>query len=179
MSSVHVGDAAIIDNEKEGVVSFIASAIDPLTKKIKCTIAFKNSKEADKKLVNGQSVRISVKREESIHMENKKNIKEINENVISRLSHQVPSKIALASIKLTPKGAFVFTFEKATNTLSIAKEEASSTIGKVKAKEITLGRVLGDEVIILGGLEGLETIVQDARGLKDNQEVLVANKVDK
>lgn len=173
MGDIHVGDKAIIDNEKEGVVSFIASAIDPLTKKIKCTIAFteeKNThKEINKKLVNGQSVRISLIRKEENSTENKN-------NAYATSTYKVPSKIALSGVKLTPKGAFVFVFEKATSTPKGVEMNASSTIGKVKAKEITLGRVLGDEVIILKGLEGLENIVKDARGLKDNQEVLIINK---
>lgn len=67
-------------------------------------------------------------------------------------------KIPLSALKLTPQGAFVFTVD------------ASSTLVAMTVKE---GAILGDQIQILSGLTGNETIVTDARGLKAGTSVTV------
>jgi multidrug resistance efflux pump len=140
---ITVGSPVVIDGTVAGVVTRIAQAIDPLTKKIEVRIGIKDFKS---NLVNGQSVRIVVSQDKK----NQTTQKQVG-----------PIIIPIAALKLTPRGGNVFTLS-ATNTL-IA----------VPVKE---GAILGEEIQILEGLQGNETIVTDARGLKEGQVVDVATK---
>ena len=141
---ITIGSPVIIDNNVSGVVTRIASAIDPTTKKIEVRIGIKDIKST---LVNGQSVRILVEQDT-------KNVK------------PAPKKsdliiIPIAALKLTPRGGNVFTVS------------ASGTLVAIPVKE---GAILGDEIQILEGLVGTESIVIDARGLKEGQVVEVSSK---
>ena len=65
----------------------------------------------------------------------------------------------LRSIKITPTGSYVFEVVE----------------GKLRARPVTLGAVRGGTVVIESGVDNNTRIVSDARGLKEDQEVLVSN----
>lgn len=141
---VIVGSKAMINNTIEGVVTRVASAVDPLTKKMEVRIGVKN-KEAS--LINGQSVRVSIAR----------NTSAASQTVKTPTASAI--LIPLSALKLTPQGANIFTVS------------TTSTLIAVKVKE---GAILGDQIQILEGLTGEESIVVDARGLKEGMEVVIA-----
>lgn len=135
---VQVGNQVTIDATAKGIVTRVASAIDPKTKKIEVRIGITDKTVA---LVNGQSVQVVVTKARQ---------------VVTTTSG--PIKIPLSSLKLTPNGAFVFMVS------------ATSSLVALPVKE---GAILGDEIQILSGLDGTETIVTDARGLKADMVVTV------
>jgi RND family efflux transporter MFP subunit len=134
---ITVGSPVMIDAAVKGVVTRIASAIDPRTKKIEVRVGITDKAST---LVNGQSVRIDVSRA---------TVKAITSG---------PIKIPLSALKLTPNGAFVFT------------TSATSSLIAIKVSE---GAILGEEIQILSGLTGSESIVIDARGLKEGMIVTI------
>lgn len=135
---IQTGNQVTIDGTAKGVITRIASALDPKTKKIEVRVGITDAKST---LVNGQSVQISITKARQ---------------VVTATGG--PIKIPLSALKLTPNGAFVFTVS------------ASSTLVSLPVKE---GAILGDEIQILSGLDGTETIVTDARGLKADMVVAV------
>ena len=135
---IAVGNEVMIDNTVKGVITRIASAIDPRTKKIEVRVGIT---EKTGSLVNGQSVRMNITK---------------SKQVVT--STGGPIKIPLSALKLTPNGAFVFSVSTSSALVSISVKE---------------GAILGEEIQILSGLDGSETIVTDARGLKDGMTVTV------
>lgn len=131
---ITIGSLATINGTVKGVVTRIASAIDPTTKKIEIRIGIQDARSS---LTNGQSVQIVIA---------KNTIKEITDKSSG------PIVIPLSALKLTPRGANVFTVS------------ASSTLIALPVKE---GAILGEQIQILSGLTGEEIIVVDARGLKE------------
>jgi RND family efflux transporter MFP subunit len=140
---ITVGTPVKINNTIEGVVTRVAGAIDPVTKKIEVKVGIK---EAKTPLINGQSVRIAVSKDKT--------------KVVTSSAPVAagPILIPLSALKLTPQGANVFTVS------------ASSTLVSLSVKE---GAILGDQIQILEGLRGDEDLVVDARGLKEGMEVVV------
>jgi RND family efflux transporter MFP subunit len=67
--------------------------------------------------------------------------------------------INLSSVKITPAGAHVFEVVE----------------GRLRSRPVTLGDVRGGTVVIESGIDQDTRIVLDARGLKEDQEVLVTN----
>jgi multidrug efflux pump subunit AcrA (membrane-fusion protein) len=128
----------MIDNSVKGIITRVASAIDPRTKKIEVRVGIT---EKTSLLVNGQSVRV--------------NITKAKQNITATSG---PIKIPLSALKLTPNGAFVFTMS------------ATSSLIALPVKE---GAILGEEIQILSGLNGTESIVTDARGLKEGMVVTI------
>jgi RND family efflux transporter MFP subunit len=135
---IQAGSDVLIDNAWKGVITRIAPAIDPTTKKIEVRVGI-TDKSA--KLVNGQSVRI--------------NITKGKQTVTSTSG---PITIPLSALKLTPNGAYVFTLS------------ATSSLIALPVKD---GAILGDKIQIIGGLNGTESIITDARGLKEGMAVTV------
>lgn len=135
---ITVGSEVAIDGSTKGIITRIASALDPRTKKIEVRIGITGNSTS---LVNGQSVRVA-----------------ITKGKTSQASVSGPLRIPLAALKLTPQGAYVFTVN------------ASSSLEMILVKE---GAILGEEIQILSGLTGAETIVTDARGLKAGMVVEV------
>ncbi len=133
---VNVSSKVMIDNSVEGVVTRLASAIDPQTKKIEMRVGIIGKTST---LINGQSVRVDVSRS-------------------APKATSGPMKIPLSALKLTPNGAFVFTLSATSSLVSI---------------KVTEGAILGEDIQIISGLDGSETIVTDARGLKDGMVVTV------
>lgn len=135
---IQAGNEVMIDNEVKGIITRVAAAIDPRTKKIEVRVGITGKSST---LVNGQSVRISITK---------------GKQIVSSTSG--PIKIPLSALKLTPNGAFVFTLS------------ATSSLIGLPVKE---GAILGEEIQILSGLNGTESIVTDARGLKVGMVVTV------
>lgn len=135
---IQVGSQVLIDNVVKGVITRVASAIDPRTKKIEVRIGIVDKSDT---LVNGQSVRVNIVKEKQ---------------VLTATSG--PIKIPLSALKLTPNGAYVFTLSATNSLIAIPVKD---------------GAILGDEIQIISGLNGTESIVTDARGLKEGMEVTV------
>lgn len=137
---IQVGNGVIINDSIKGMVTRIAGAIDPRTKKIEVRIGIIDKTVP---LVNGQSVRL--------------NITKAKQTITTSSG---PIKIPLSALKLTPTGTFVFTLS------------STSTLVAVPVKE---GAIMGEEIQVLSGLTGNESIVVDARGLKEGTVVSVTH----
>ncbi len=135
---IQVGSAVLIDNLVKGIITRVASAIDPRTKKIEVRIGITDKSAS---LINGQSVRVNIMKEKQ-----------------TSVANSGPITIPLSALKLTPNGAFVFTLS------------ATSSLVALPVKE---GAILGDQIQILSGLNGTESIVTDARGLKAGMVVTI------
>lgn len=139
---ISVGNKVMVDTSVQGVVTRIASAIDPRTKKIEVRVGITDTA---KSLVNGQSVRIAV-----------------GPKVRAQTTPTTgPLTIPLSALKLTPNGAYVFTVTASSSLIAIPVQE---------------GAILGEEIQILTGLTGTESIVIDARGLKEGMVVTIKEK---
>jgi len=132
------GNQVMIDNAVKGIITRVASAIDPRTKKIEVRIGITDKSST---LVNGQSVRVTITK---------------GKQTITSTSG--PIKIPLSALKLTPNGAYVFTLSATSSLLSVPVKD---------------GAILGDEIQIISGLNGTESIVTDARGLKEGMTVTI------
>lgn len=135
---VTVGSVVSIDGSIPGVVTRIASAIDPTTKKIEVHIGIQGGY---KNLINGQSVRITITK---------------NKKETTSQKRAAGIIVPLSALKLTPRGTNVFTV---------------SASGTLVALPVTEGAILGEQIQIVAGLTGEETIVVDARGLKEGMAV--------
>lgn len=134
--TLHVGGKATIDKNVPGTIVFIAPALDPLTGKIQVKVSPTQSQTA---LTDGSTVSVTLDRVAT------------TKAVSSSIS------IPIASAKMTPQGAVVFTV-------------ASSTL---VAHPITLGAIQGGQVEVKEGVTPDMDIVVDARGLSDGQVVVV------
>lgn len=141
---IEVGSRVEIEGGADGIVTKVASALDPRTKKIEVRIGITKSSGM---LINGQSVRVNISRPKV---------------VITTLSSKI--EIPIAALKITPQGSFVFTVEK---------ESASSTTGTLVSHKVTEGALLGEKIQILDGITPDMTIVSDARGLKEGKTVTI------
>jgi membrane fusion protein (multidrug efflux system) len=135
---IQAGNQVLIDASIKGIVTRVAGAIDPTTKKIEVRVGITDKATT---LVNGQSVRL----------------------IVTKAKQQVtstsgPITIPISALKLTPNGAYVFTLS------------ATSSLVSIPVKD---GAILGDKVQIISGLLGTESIVTDARGLKEGMVVEV------
>ena len=148
---ITVGAHVTINQDIPGIVTQVPEAIDPTTKKIEVRVGLQDT---NNRLVNGQSVRITLSKKDTSSSPSK--------NLTNGKEPQnTPLSIPISSLKLTPRGAYVFT------------RSASSTLVAISVKE---GAILGDMIQIIEGLRGDEIIVVDARGLKEGMSVTVENK---
>lgn len=104
---ITINSPVLINGTIEGVVTRIASALDPVTKKIEVRIGIKNAKTA---LINGQSVSIVIT----------KNKKQSSPSVASG-----PIVIPLSALKLTPRGANVFVLSASSTLVSLPVKEGA------------------------------------------------------
>jgi RND family efflux transporter MFP subunit len=134
------GNKVTIEGVYQGIVTKVAGAVDPLSRKMEVKIGITDKKST---LVNGQSVRLSIER--------------------GGRSGNIPTAISIpiSALKITPTGSIVFTVA-ADNTLV--------------AHPITEGALLGEKVLISGGLTPDMQIVTDARGLKAGDTVEVQSR---
>src|SRR3989344_2781417 len=122
--------------QASGVVTRIAPALDPLTKKIEVRIGVSNPKG----LINGQSVLVSIVRTRSVSGD------------ATRIT------IPIAAVKVEAQRSIVFTVDA----------------DVLVAHEVKLGALLGERVVISGGLTFDMRIVVDARGLHEGEKVEVS-----
>ena len=132
---VSVGQPVTIE-KASGVVTRIAPALDPVTKKIEVRIGVNNPKG----LINGQSVLVSIVRTRSVSGD------------ATRIT------IPIAAVKVEAERTTVFTLD----------------VNVLVAHEVTLGALLGERVVISGGLTFDMRIVVDARGLREGEKVEVS-----
>lgn len=133
-TAIAVGATARIDDAVDGVVTKIAPALDPTTRKIEVRIGIIGTSA----LVNGKSVRVEVARAKTA---------EATTAII---------RLPLSAIKITPNGSFVFTV----NEQNI-----------LVAHPIIEGALMGEQMVVLGGISPELRIVTDARGLKEGMTV--------
>lgn len=123
---VSVGSEVSIDGTAKGVITRVASAIDPRTKKIEVRIGITNGAS----LVNGQSVRVAITKD-------KKSVS----------TTSGPIKIPLSALKLTPNGAYVFVVNASSTLETIEVKE-----GAILGEEIQiLSGLTGSEMIVTDG----------------------------
>lgn len=135
---VVVGSQVLIENTIKGIVTRVAQAIDPTTKKIEVRIAIIDNTIS---LVNGQAVRISI-------IAPKK--------TTTTTVRSGPIVIPLSALKLTPRGANVFRVSASSTLIAIPVKE-----GAVLGEEIQILEGLkGSEDIVLDarGLKEGQTI---------------------
>jgi multidrug efflux pump subunit AcrA (membrane-fusion protein) len=124
---ITVGSPVTIDGTIQGVVTRIASAIDPTTKKIEVRIGIKDVKST---LTNGQSVRILIAQDTT------------NQSTTTKKTG--PIIIPIAALKLTPRGGNVFTVSASNTLIAIPVHE-----GAIMGEEIQiLDGLTGSEVIV-------------------------------
>lgn len=92
--AIAVGNTVKIKSTAEGVVTRIAPALDPLTKKIEVRIGVSKGLES---LLNGESVNLTITRSKDVVKTGTKN--------------DAPISIPIVSLKITPDGPVVFTVE--------------------------------------------------------------------
>lgn len=121
---ITTGAEVMIDNRVKGIITRIAPALDPRTKKIEVRIGIQDGKAT---LTNGQSVRAL-----------------ITKNVSTVSTKNAILRIPISALKLTPNGAFVFTVSTSSTLVSLEVQE-----GAILGEEIQIISGLhGDEEIV-------------------------------
>ncbi len=144
---IEVGTKVTIEGGATGVVTKVAQALDPRTKKIEVRIGITSGA---KSLVNGQSTRVSITRPNA---------------VIQSTTSKI--EIPISALKITPQGSFVFTVDIQNSTTTSVHE------GTLVAHKVTEGALLGEKIQILEGVTSDMVIVTDARGLKEGKTVTI------
>ncbi len=141
---INVGAKVTIEGGATGIVTKVASALDPRTKKMEVRIGITGGSQ---NLVNGQSTRVSISRPNAVKQATTSKI-----------------EIPIAALKITPQGSFVFTITRSSSTPSE---------GILVAHSVTEGALLGDRIQILDGVLPSMVIVTDVRGLKEGTTVTI------
>lgn len=124
---IKVGAPVVVNGTISGVITRIASAIDPTTKKIEVRIGIKDIKST---LINGQSVRIIVSQDKK--------------NIVTHFKNAGPIIIPIAALKLTPRGGNVFIVSPTNMLVALPVRE-----GAILGEEIQiLEGLTGAEVIV-------------------------------
>jgi RND family efflux transporter MFP subunit len=123
---IKVSDSVKINKNISGVVTRVASAVDPVTKKIQVRIGIVDE---NSNLVNGQSVRVE--------------ISNTNKNMLSSVT-PTQVKIPLSAVKITPRETYVFTLSASNTLLSVPVE-----LGALLGDDVEiLGGLTGDMQIV-------------------------------
>jgi multidrug efflux pump subunit AcrA (membrane-fusion protein) len=130
---VQVGGVVNINGKLKGVVTRIASAVDPITKKIEVRVGIS---EEGAQLVNGQSVRVEV------GGESVSNVKVIASQII---------KIPLSAVKITPRESYVFTLSGSSTLVSVPVE-----LGTLLGEEVEIVTGLTPDLMIVKDARGLK-----------------------
>lgn len=141
--SIVVGDTVSLEGDGNGVITHIAPALDPVTKKIEVRIGVTDGAS----LINGQSV-----------------IVYLPHTKVTAAAQGAPLTIPITAVKVGATETDVFT------VASLPDGTAGNTL---VAHPVTLGELLGDRVVITNGLTPDMTIVTDARGLRAGETVEV------
>lgn len=104
-----VGSPVLINGTIKGVITRIATALDPLTKKIEVRIGITDKAS---KLINGQSVRVNV-----------------TSTASKSKTSTGPITVPLSAIKITPNGSYIFTVNEEDNTLSSIEVTTGTLLG--------------------------------------------------
>lgn len=124
---IFVGSEVMIDNTIKGMITRVAPALDPRTKKIEVRVGIRDTKAS---LTNGQSVRISITNTKSV-----KTVSSTENSII---------KIPISALKLTPNGAFVFTVSASSTLTPLTVQE-----GAILGEEIQIiSGLTGSEEIV-------------------------------
>ena len=123
---ITVSSPVVINGTIAGIVTRIASAIDPTNKKIEVRIGIKDTRTS---LINGQSVSVVIT----------KNKKE------TKVTTGLPIIIPLSSLKLTPRGAVVFRVT-ASSTLSAIPVREGAILGE--QIQILEGLTGSEEIVV-------------------------------
>lgn len=129
---IQVGAEVMIDKIVKGIITRVAPALDPRTKKIEVRIGIEENKTP---FTNGQSVRVV-----------------ITKNVKTTSAANSIIKIPLSALKLTPNGAFVFTVTSSSTLLPITVQE-----GAILGEEIQIISGLTGSEEIVTDARGLKT----------------------
>lgn len=105
---IRVGSKAIVQKTTPGVVTRIAEALDPKTKKIEVRVGIT---DRDARLINGQTVSVTINRTSSSN--------EMSGTILS---------LPISSLKITPSGTFVFILS-ASNTLQAIPVTLGALLG--------------------------------------------------
>ena len=131
---ISAGAPVIVNGTIQGVITRIASAIDPTTKKIEVRIGIKDIKST---LVNGQSVRIIVTQDKK--------------NIVTHVKNAGPIIIPISALKLTPRGGNVFIVSKTNTLIAVPVHE-----GAILGEEIQILEGLTGAEIIVTDARGLK-----------------------
>ena len=131
---ISVGSSVVVNGTISGVITRIASAIDPTTKKIEVRVGIKDIKST---LVNGQSVRILVTQDKK--------------NTVDRTKNTGPIIIPIAALKLTPRGGNVFTISASNTLVAVPVKE-----GAILGEEIQIIEGLSRDILIVLDARGLK-----------------------
>ncbi len=126
-----VGSKVRINGSADGVVTRIADALDPKTKKIEVRVGILSGSES---LVNGQSVRMDVTRA-----------------VSTKLTTDQVLRIPLSALKITPFGPVVFTVS-ASSTLIVHPV----TEGALSGQDVVIAKGITPEMEIVTDARGLK-----------------------
>lgn len=133
VNRVAVGQEVILNEKIEGVVTRVASAIDPTNKKVEVKIGIKGE---GVKLTNGQSIRVEIK-----GFEIGKIVKSADDKI----------KIPLSAVKMTPRGAYVFFVDTENKLVS-----SQVTMGAIVGSELEILDGLTPEDNIVKDARGLK-----------------------
>ncbi|HVM73627.1 MAG TPA: HlyD family efflux transporter periplasmic adaptor subunit [Candidatus Paceibacterota bacterium] len=141
--TLSIGGTATIGSDASGVITSIAPALNPTTNEIEVHIGITKGAST---LTDGESVNLELVRTHTVDA--------INVGTKSSKAITIP----IVALKITPSGPVVFTV---------------STSSTLVAHPISLGSILGDQVVVIDGLTPEMTIVQDARGHVAGDAVVV------
>jgi biotin carboxyl carrier protein len=152
MRQLTVGAKVSIGETASGVVTKVATALDPRTKKIEVRIGITSGSQT---LVNGESVRVNIARPQAL-AQSALQTKKLTTSKI---------EIPISALKITPQGSFVFTVDESTST---------PHQGTLVSHKVTEGALLGDKIQIIEGVTPEMILVTDVRGLQAGKTVTIA-----
>lgn len=127
---ITVGESVVVENSYNGIITSIAPALDPNTKRIEVRVAVTGSTE----LVNGQSVRIAF----------------AHTSIRTEAVSNGPVLLPLATVKLRADDRVVYTVDEANKLVAVPVE-----IGAVRGDRIEITSSLPLEVRIVTDARGL------------------------
>lgn len=130
---VAVNSPVRINTDGKGVVRRIASALDPLTKKIEIRIGILGS-QSD--YINGESVSLTLGNDVKTTPKTQKN---------------TPIKIPLSALKITPQGSFVFTVSSSSIATAVPV-----VMGQLLGEDVRIVSGLTKDMLIVRDARGLK-----------------------
>lgn len=159
--SISLGNAVTIDGNIAGTVTSIAPAIDPQTGAIEVDIGLPDNQSG---LVDQDSVNVDIDRNAS------------SQTVVSSSSQAI---VPIVALKITPTGPVVFTVEQGNKQGSKQGSQSAATstpqTGMLVSHPVSVGSILGSNIVVISGLTPDMKIVTDARGLTSGEAVSVKN----